>query len=183
MKPWLRLTLITATVGGGWTGVAITLQSLLGRRDQAAVYYVLMVAFLAVFAFITISGLVFVLHPERTTPLVLALALQIPLVSSPIVAYRLAAGFQVSVGFLDGRFSGGFRLGTDFQINFFQRLPWGVGINLFALVFLVLLVRATRMPNPPPQTAVTQTAVTLGISAASDNTASPTSATPPGPPG
>src|SRR5215831_17858454 len=33
MKPWLRLTLITMTVGGGFTGVAVTLQSLVARQS------------------------------------------------------------------------------------------------------------------------------------------------------
>ena len=147
MKPWLRLTLITVTVGGGFTGVAITLQSLLAKQSQPPAYYVLMLAFLALFAFVTVSGLVFVHNPQRTGLLTVSLALQIPWGSSPIIAYKLAAGFQVCVALIDGRLAGGFRLGSDFQINFFQQLPWGAGINLFALLLLVLLLRATQMPN------------------------------------
>src|SRR5262245_48019204 len=153
MKPWLRLTLITVTVGGGFTGVAITLQSLLARQSQPPVYYVLMAAFLGLFAFVTISGLVFVHNPQRTDLMTISLALQIPWVSSPIITYKLAAGFQVCVALIGGRFAGGFRLGSDFQIYFFQRLPWGAGINLFALLLLVLLLRTTRMPNSPQPTA------------------------------
>lgn len=173
MKSWLRLTLITVTVGGGFTGVALTLQLLL-RPSQPLAYYLLMVAFLALFAFITVSGLVFVHNPQRTDLLIVALALQIPWVSSPIITYRLAGGFQVSVALIGGRFAGGFRLGSDFQINVFQLLPWGAGVNLFALALLVLLLRSTRMPDK-----ALQPTATLGNSAAAGNTLSPTSATPP----
>jgi hypothetical protein len=175
MKSWLRLTLITVTVGGGFTGVAITLQALCERLNQPPAYYVLMMAFIAIFAFITSSGLVFIQNPERTDLLIIALGLQIPWVSSPIIAYKLAAGFQVCVALIGGRIAGGFRLGSDFQINFFQRLPWGAGINLFALALLVLLLRATRVPDK----ALQLRAQTLGNSAAASNTVSPTSATPP----
>ena len=141
MKPWLRLTLITVTVGGGFTGIALTLQSLLGRQSQPPAYYVLMLGFLALFVLVTVSGLLFVHNPERTGLMIVSLALQVTWVSSPIIAYRLAAGFQVCVALIGGHWAGGFRLGSDFQINFFQQLPWGAGINLFALVLLVLLVR------------------------------------------
>jgi hypothetical protein len=175
MKSWLRLTLITVTVGGGFTGVAITLQALLARQSQPPAYYILMLAFIALFAFVTISGLVFVHNPERTDLLIVALSLQIPWVSSPIFAYKLAAGFQVCVALIGGRFVGGFRLGSDFQINFFQKLPWGAGVNLFALALLVLLLRATQMPNK----ALQPTTASLGISTASSNTGPSASATPP----
>jgi hypothetical protein len=174
MKPWLRLTLVTVTVGGGFTGVTMTLQTILGAQNQPLSYYMLVVVFLAVFVFVTVSGLVFVHNPRRTGPLIVSLALQIPWVSSPIIAYKLAAGFQVCVALIDGRFAGGFRLGSDFQINFFQQLPWGAGINLFALALLILLLRATQVPNESLQSTGSQP----GISSASGNAASSTLATP-----
>ena len=136
MKPWLRLTLVTATVGGGFTGVAITLQALGTAREQQPAFFILMLCFLALFAFVTTSGVVFVHDPNRTNPLIVALALQVPWFSSPVVAYKFTAGFQVSAALLGGHFAVGFHLGSTFQINFFQHLPWGVGINFFALALL-----------------------------------------------
>src|SRR5438445_3435898 len=147
MKPSLRLTLVTVTVGGGFTGVSISLQSLLARNEQPPIYCVLILGFLALFAFVTLSGIIFVHDPSRTDLLVVALSLQVPWISSPLIAYKFAAGFQVCAALMGGRFAGGFRLGSDFQINLFQRLPWGLGINFFALSLLVLLVRTTRTPN------------------------------------
>src|ERR1051326_185394 len=96
MKPWLRLTLIAVTVGGGFTGVAVTFQALLSPQRQPLAY-VLISAFLAVFAFVMASGLVLVHSPERTDLMIVSLALQIPWVSSPIIAYKLAAGLQLCI--------------------------------------------------------------------------------------
>ncbi len=152
MKPWLRLTLITVTVGGGFTGVAITFQSFLAPQNPAPAFFNLLIilAFLALFAFITVSGLIFVHSPEKTTPLIVSLALQIPWVSSPIIRYKVAAGFQISVALIGGRVGGGFRLGTDFEFYLFRGLPWGVGINFFALALLILLLRAKQSGLTPP---------------------------------
>jgi hypothetical protein len=172
MKPWLRLTLVTVTVGGGFTGVAITLQALISQQQPQA--YVLFLSFLLLFAFVTASGLIFVHNPQKTTLLIPAIALQIPWVTSPLIAYKFAVGFQVSVALIGGRFVGGFRLGSDFQINFLQQLPWGVGVNLFALALLVLLLRETQMPDKTLQS----TAATPGISAPTSNTSLSASATP-----
>jgi hypothetical protein len=174
MKPWLRLTLITVTVGGGFTGVAIALQALLGPQVQGVGNSILIFAFLALFAFVTISGLVFVQNPQRTIPIAIALVLQIPWVSSPLIAYKFAAGFQVCASFIGGQFNGGLRLGSDFQINLLQQLPWGAGCNFFALALLVFLLRAGRTND-----TLQLTAASAGNPPAASNT---TSTAPPMPP-
>ena len=150
MQPWLRLTLITMTVGGGFTGVAITLQSILNAHNQPPIQCLLIMGFLGLFAFVTVSGLLFVQNPQRIGPMIVALALQIPWVSSPLIAYKFAAGFQVCAARIGGRFFGGVSLGSDFQIAFFQKLPWGGGINFFAMALLILLAGSVRTPNAAP---------------------------------
>jgi hypothetical protein len=152
MKSWLRLTLVTVTVGGGFAGVAMTLRSLPTAHSQPPIYYAFALAALALFTFVTISGLIFVHDSERTGLLIISLFIQIPWVSSPIIAYKLATGFQVSVVFIGGRFAGGFHLGSDVQLNLFRQFPWGVGINLFALVLLILLLRSAQVPARPSST-------------------------------
>jgi hypothetical protein len=144
MRTWLRLTLVTVTVGGGFTGVALMLQSLLtagGHPPQPMANYVLMSVFFALFAFVTVSGLVFVHDARRIKPLIVALGIQVPWVSSPLLVYKFTAGFEtcVAVGII-GNFYGGFQLGSNYQFSYFQwQSPWGVGVNLFALAILVLL--------------------------------------------
>jgi len=136
MRPWLRLTLVTMTVGGGFTGVAISFQLLLSPQVRQPASFVLTSVSLALFAFVTFSGLLFVHNAQRTRPMVVAMALQVPRFSSPLVAYKLSAGFQLVVALMGGRFNTSFSLGSDFQLNLLQQLPWGAGVNLFALLML-----------------------------------------------
>ena len=156
MKTWLRLTLITMTVGGGFTGVAVALQMLLSHQIGQTASLLVFIGFLALFAFVVVSGLIYVQNPDRARPLAVALALQIPWVSSPYLTYKFAAGFQVSVAVISGRFIGGFRLGSDFQFYLLQPLPWGVGINFFALAMLILLLRSSAPKIAPESTAAAQ---------------------------
>lgn len=131
----------------GVNGFAVTLQSLLARESRPAAQHVLIVFILALFILVTVSGLVFVHNPRHTALMVVSLALQVPLLSSPIMAYRLAAGCQVFVGFVGGRVTGGFTVGSECVISVMQQLPCGVGVNVCALVLLILLLRATGTRN------------------------------------
>jgi hypothetical protein len=144
MKPWVRLTLVTLTVGGGFAGFAATLQLLLKLDGHGLVSFALAAGFLALYAFVTASGLLFVRDQRQTVPLLVAFALQIPWVSSPIFGYRFAAGFQATIGFMGGALSAAFRLGSDWQCNLLQNRPWGIGVNLLALFITVLLAREIR---------------------------------------
>ena len=49
--------------------------------------------------------------------------------------------------------SGFFRLGSDWQFNLFQEIPWGIGLNVFALavaLFLMTKQKANKVPLPAP---------------------------------
>ena len=153
MKAWLRLTLITMTVGGGLSGFTATLQQLSSFQSQPPASSVLMVGFLGLYAMVTISGLLFVQDQRRIVPLIIALAIQIPWVSSPIFAYRFTAAFHLTIGLIGGKLNGGFRLGSDWQCSLFQKLPWGVGVNLFTLLIVILLARSIRTPCYEPDAA------------------------------
>ncbi len=153
MNAWLRLTLITVTVGGGFSGFTATLQQLSSLQSQPPASSILMVGFLGLYALVTISGLLFVQDQRRTVPLIIALAIQIPWVSSPLFAYRFSAAFHLTIGLIGGKLNGGFRLGSDWQCSLFQKLPWGVGVNLFALLVVLLLARTLQTPCYGPQAA------------------------------
>jgi|SRR5208283_4940343 len=153
MKTWLRLTLITITVGGGFTGVAITLQFLLNSEGQRGLNLSVAVVFLALYTYVTVCGLIFAQDAQQTRPLIAVLAIQIPWISSPLATYNFAAGFYavVSVGSpgrAGARFGAGAYLGSRFGLSLFQANPWRIGVNLFALAMLILLLRAGRTPSP-----------------------------------
>jgi hypothetical protein len=155
MRTWLRLALITLTVGGGFTGVVVTLQSLFASLSQSPLNLVLLAVAAALYAFIFVSGLIFVHDPRRTMPLSVALAIQIPWVSSPFLTYKFAAGSEaaLSIGNIEeGRI--GVHLGTDallgstFRFNLLREDRWIIGVNLIALTIFVLLLRSAQTPAP-----------------------------------
>lgn len=157
MKPWLRLTLITMTVGGGFAGFAITFQTLqtgLTSHNQPILNLLLMGIFLVLNAGVTFSGLLFVYDPHRTSLLFAALAIQIPSISSSLIAYRFATGFELVVSIkgpakgedLAFHLGSNFFLGSSWSLSFSSEHQFGLGINVVALIMLVLLRRSGRMP-------------------------------------
>ena len=156
MSTWLRLTLVGLTVGGGFTGVVLTLQMLFSPQVDGAALILICVLFVVLYLFVFLSGLLLVHNPRRVTPLAIALVLQVPVVSSPVVAFRFAAGLQCSFGLSQGGVFAGFRLGSEWQFNLLQPLPLALGVNVVAVLLLVALIRSTARnrqrsaTGPPP---------------------------------
>jgi hypothetical protein len=165
MKPWLRLTLITMTVGGGFTGFVLTLQALqsgLTSHNQPALNLLTMGFFLLLNAGVTVSGLLFVCNPDRTNALFAALAIQVPWISSSLIAYRFATGFELVLS-INGPAKGedlafhlgwAFFLGSSWSLSFSQEHQFGLGVNVWALTMLVLLWRSVQMSLPEVQPAI-----------------------------
>jgi hypothetical protein len=107
-------------------------------------------AFLALYVFVTASGLLLVHCERRTAPLLLAFALQVLWFSSPLAAFRFTAGLDVSVGILGGGFVPRVYLGSGWECSVLQGAPWGVGINLSALLAVAVLAcpRCSRQFGP-----------------------------------
>jgi hypothetical protein len=103
-----------------------------------------------VYIFVVASGLLFIENPKRIEPLAVALAIQIPSFSSPIVLYKLTAGLELYVGVLAGGplLSYDIGIGSTFQIIFFQDVPFGFGINLVATALLILVLAARKAADP-----------------------------------
>lgn len=154
MKAWLRLTLITMTVGGGFAGFAGTLQSLFNSPGASTLKLVLIFIFACLYVFVTVSGLLFVNDPRRTGPLVAALALQVPWISSSLITYKFAAGFEsfIFVGSPEKQnaivhLGWDFLFGSSWKFGLSQENPVRLGVNLAALAILLLLLRALRSSN------------------------------------
>jgi len=145
MKNWLRLTLVVATVGGGFAGFSMTAAAIFSPQSHGSttLFYALIAA---LYLFVLISGLVFIHNPARTTPILIAMVIQIPVVSSPIIVYQFAAGLLVvvAVNLSDPGVSGTIRFGYQCQLFFLQATSWSAGINIFAAVLAVLLLKQPR---------------------------------------
>ena len=155
MKTWLRLTLVTVSVGGGVTGVYATASALTQLGNRQPLHIVLLCAFLLLFAFVTAAGLAFVNNPDRTGMLQAALVLQIPLISSPIIVYRFVCALIAAVSLaqlgdssrIGLHFGYELRMQTLFKASIRQDDPWELGVNLFPLFLLVMFRQAARSKN------------------------------------
>jgi predicted membrane channel-forming protein YqfA (hemolysin III family) len=162
MKTWLRLTLVAVSVGGGFCGVATTYPFLFSEQAHnpasAAIFIFLGLLNLYVFC----SGLLFVHNPRKLDPLVVALLLQIPVISSPIFAYHFTTGLYAAAGMSDGGIFGSINLGSQSELFILSNRPWMVGMNFVPIVLLVAIWQG-RSPKRMhlaaprlPETAVPQ---------------------------
>jgi hypothetical protein len=141
MNRWLRLLLITMSVGGGFTGVSVAVDAMSKSHADVGIG----AAFLLASTFVLVSGLAFVLE-RKTTLLFAAIAVQVPTLSTPLVIYQFWSGFHVT--FTAGNLQSGSSgvdfhagLGSFFKFYLAQGDGWNFGVNLFALVLLILLFR------------------------------------------
>lgn len=160
MKPWLRLILVTMTVGGGFCGVAITFENIINSRTNLALLLVNILFFL-LFGFVAVSGLVFVHDQRRTGLLAAALITQAPWFSSSVFVYKFFAGFDFvfmigapkSPGTIGIGFNFEMLLGSSYRFDVLTDQPWRIGLNFVPLVLLVLLFKARNHRNSEEATA------------------------------
>ena len=139
MKTWLRLTLIVMTVGGGFTGTAMTLQFLFSPQPQPVVTKIIVSAFVLISLFILTAGLIFVQNSRITDPLVAALALQIPVFSCPLIMYDYGVGLYFSVGVSSTHLFYLLRVGMQWQFWIMHQSPWGFGVNIIPAILLAAI--------------------------------------------
>ncbi len=159
MKTWLRLTVVAMTVGGGFTGLAFTLQTLLHPHNQKFPSLLSMIVFLALYGYVTVSGLIFVQNSSRTAPVLAALALQVPSFSSPVVTYIFVSGLSLFVGITGPQRERAFAhfqfdlwWGSSWRFSFFQDDAWRIGANLVALILFVLIWKSREAICEPAPT-------------------------------
>jgi len=80
-------------------------------------------------------------------PLMIALILQIPWISSPFLTFSFSAGLRITIGIVGGSVSASYRFGSDWQFFLLADRPWGVGINVSAIIVLILLLSCSRTHN------------------------------------
>ena len=146
MTTWLRWLIVITQVGGGFTGIAITLGYLQNSGSTPPSGLIIPVGFIGLYLFVILAGALFAHDERRTRLLRAAFWLQIPLISSPIIAWGFSAGFSLNLTLIGSELGANFWLGSFWQFFLFGELPWGVGINLFAVLMLFLLGR-TQVPQ------------------------------------
>jgi len=150
VKTWIRWLLLALSIGGGFEGIALNFQFLSLPEFKQPVYVALIGISIILYGFVFVSGLLFADDPNCSAPLLISLCLQIPTISSPILVYRFLSGFPFVLSVTGGKLNTMVRVGGEWQFNLFQELPWEGGINLCALISLILLIRYRRRNLPDP---------------------------------
>jgi hypothetical protein len=143
---WLRIALIVLTCGGGVTGVMnalIGLAPVVAGNGLSRAIVCKSAGFVVLSAIVLVSGVLFLNSRRFTRLLTVSLLLQVPLVSSPFVTYHFYAGLRVILLlFVNGAFGANAGAGAEFWFEYRQETaPFGVGLNLLALIMLILLIR------------------------------------------
>ena len=95
MNVWFRRLLLILTIGGGFVGVARTIQFF--SHVDKVIAYVVLLAFVCLYGYGIFLGVKLSEGPAPLRHLRVYFGLQIPFISSPIVAYRFATGFQTTI--------------------------------------------------------------------------------------
>jgi hypothetical protein len=151
MRTGLRLLFVLIAVGGGCTGVLETTQLFSGLPNLGFRYAVIVFISFALYAFLTAAGLLFVYDANLTRPMLCAFALQIPWVDLPGIKYQVFSLLYAAITL--GPPQGNGRIGTyvgwsanigtqgQFRIGGLPAADWSVGVNLFALLITMVLLK------------------------------------------
>jgi hypothetical protein len=149
MNVWLRRCLVILTVGGGFIGVALTTD--LFSQASKVIAYIMLLAFVCLYGYGIFIGLKL---SEGSAPLAhlrFYFGLQIPFISSPIIAYQFCSGLHATVAIIQPGLTWGYRLGSECRFAILSSAPWGIGINFVALAIVFLLYsRLAGLPEDVP---------------------------------
>lgn len=139
MRTWLRLTLVVLTVGGGFCGLMVLSDPrTLGIASGSPLVLDAIYAALAAFhLFVLISGLLLVCNPKWRWPVVIALAVQVPVFFSSSLTFQMADGAYAAIGLTDpGVIFLTYRVGTQCHLSYAQTTPWAIGTNVIPIILL-----------------------------------------------
>ena len=135
--------LIVLEVGGGFMGFSVLIVSLMNTGITASSWiFPILILTGAMFLFGIVAGLALLERPRFGAAMsAVYQALQIPVVSSPLLTYALLSGLRLGVGWFKGRPAFLFEFGARCTFFLFRRSdPWIIGVNVLALVLFVYLL-------------------------------------------
>lgn len=148
MSRKIEALLLIASIGGGFLGLTIVLAQLSQVVSFSLGHLLVFGAAIIAFSYIIYAGLEFSSNPDNVRPLKIAFLIQIPWFSSPILAYKMAAGFSLSGILHANGFNFLYNIGSDFSISILDDQSWGLGVNLAAIVLYFLATKGVKaVPN------------------------------------
>ncbi len=148
MNIWAKRLFILLSIGGGYCGAVFMFLLFPQVKGQIA-GYILVSAMIATFAFGVFCGLSFIEDEEKGLKLLRwFFGIQIPILSSPLFAYQLSAGAGVNLSWIGSNMSIFWRFGSEMGVWILQDRPWGLGLNIFALVMFIWTNRILKGKRP-----------------------------------
>jgi hypothetical protein len=145
MHHWLRSFHIISTVGGGFTGLALGLATLLNSWSQLELLAILLVlAFGALCVWAISLGLRLANRTDVRHELLFFYVLQIPHFTTPVLAFHAGFGLMLYVGILPDGQNLRAQLGTDWSAAIVGEQRWLLAINIVPVVVLWLLRRSAQ---------------------------------------
>jgi hypothetical protein len=162
MNIWFRRFLVVLTIGGGFLGVVILVDTLFAAQNTPVFAYAIFAVLIALYIYGIFAGIRLSEDANHYGHVLFFYALQVPFFSSPILVYRFACGFHATIWVVGFSIGWMFRLGSDCQLTILQPNSWGGGVNLFPAAILFALVihffsdedktpaRQPPVTGPPP---------------------------------
>jgi hypothetical protein len=143
MNPWLRRLHLVLTIGGGFAGLAVAFTTMGESFRQSLPDGFLIVGAALYFLCAVVVGVRLADGAASRTSLLWLYGVQVPILSSPVIAYHLSLGAHVYVGVLGGSLDWNLQFGDQYSVSLGNGdLSWGFGLNLFALA-MYLITRRT----------------------------------------
>jgi hypothetical protein len=139
MSVWFKRSLVILTIGGGFLGFVGTSHAFLAGTKTSWYDYTVPVLFMILYAFGIFSGIGLTENRPAYSRLLFYFAIQVPFVSSPFFVYEFTSGCQIAVGIVGSGLIWSARLGSNWEVAIRQPNSWGVGINVFALIVMLVL--------------------------------------------
>jgi hypothetical protein len=150
MRLWQRRIFGILAIGGGGTGLAVSLQLLVSRTNP--IEWLFCSAFAALYAWGIWCGVrLLEQRPAAERANTIYWLLQIPYLASPIAGYFFTSGFHFTVAYTPSaqNVTANAQLGSSMIYSLFQAgTPFAFGVNFFALAACAFLAYICRGAPP-----------------------------------
>jgi hypothetical protein len=145
MQHWIQRFHIVSTIGGGFTGLAVSLATLIGNWSQLKLLAVLLVlGFCLLCVWAIRVGLRLAEGADVNRELRFFYLLQIPHLTSPVLSFHAGFGVMLYLGVLPGGQNISAQVGADWNIGILTDNSWFIGLNIIPMLALRLLRRGAQ---------------------------------------
>ena len=145
MHPWVQRFHVITTVGGGFTGLANGLATLLSGWPQLKALAVLLVfGYCALCIWVISVGLRLAEGGDAGPELRFFYILQIPYFTTPALSFRAGFGLMLYIGALSNGHNVQAQLGADWQGAILSNDGWFFALNIVPILLLWLVRRSNK---------------------------------------